>query len=193
MLLMTRDSFYEVRRARSRGCPIRLACHDTAGRRRGGHMQKSMNAFQQIMARKGRPIVICTQVRMCIRCVSERDDNAYAERGHRGGLCMQGDAAALKGVSTIEIPPIVDCLGGILAVLPFQLISYHLAVERGYNVRFGQSVAKRGRVLRITRGPGGVLLMTGRHASQPCQVRHGRVAFESPSMQSMHGRSPGPP
>jgi len=35
----------------------------------------------------------------------------------------------------IEIPPIADCLAGILAVLPFQLISYHLAVARGYNVR----------------------------------------------------------
>uniref|UniRef100_A0A8C1VRP2 glutamine--fructose-6-phosphate transaminase (isomerizing) n=1 Tax=Cyprinus carpio TaxID=7962 RepID=A0A8C1VRP2_CYPCA len=36
---------------------------------------------------------------------------------------------------TIELPHTVDCLQGILSVIPLQLISFHLAVLRGYDVR----------------------------------------------------------
>ena len=36
---------------------------------------------------------------------------------------------------TIELPHTVDCLQGILSVIPLQLLSFHLAVLRGYDVR----------------------------------------------------------
>uniref|UniRef100_A0A8C2HTM8 glutamine--fructose-6-phosphate transaminase (isomerizing) n=1 Tax=Cyprinus carpio TaxID=7962 RepID=A0A8C2HTM8_CYPCA len=36
---------------------------------------------------------------------------------------------------TIELPHTVDCLQGILSVIPLQLISFHLAVLRGYDVQ----------------------------------------------------------
>lgn len=35
---------------------------------------------------------------------------------------------------TIELPHTVDCLQGILSVIPLQLLSFHLAVLRGYDV-----------------------------------------------------------
>lgn len=35
---------------------------------------------------------------------------------------------------TIELPHTVDCLQGILSVIPLQLMSFHLAVLRGYDV-----------------------------------------------------------
>lgn len=34
----------------------------------------------------------------------------------------------------IELPPTVDCLQGVLSVIPLQLLSFHLAVLRGYDV-----------------------------------------------------------
>jgi len=39
---------------------------------------------------------------------------------------------------TIELPHTVDCLQGILSVIPLQLLSFHLAVLRGYDVRTRQ-------------------------------------------------------
>jgi glucosamine 6-phosphate synthetase-like amidotransferase/phosphosugar isomerase protein len=35
----------------------------------------------------------------------------------------------------IEVPNTVDCLQGLLTVVPMQLLSFHLAVLRGNNVR----------------------------------------------------------
>ena len=66
-----------------------------------------MNALQQVLARQGRPIVICSK----------------------------GDEETAKmGFLSIEIPDSPDCLQGILTVIPLQLLSFHLAVLRGYDV-----------------------------------------------------------
>lgn len=65
----------------------------------------------------------------------------------RGGkpivICNPGDeefkaSDALK----IEIPKTVDCLQGILNVIPLQLIAYWLAVLEGLNVDFPRNLAK---------------------------------------------------
>ena len=67
-----------------------------------------MNALQQVLARKGRPIIICSK----------------------------GDEETKKlGYFCLEIPTVPDCLAGILTVIPLQLLSFHLAVLRGYDVR----------------------------------------------------------
>lgn len=44
---------------------------------------------------------------------------------------------------TIELPQTVDCLQGILSVIPLQLISFHLAVLRGYDVCLRQVTIKK--------------------------------------------------
>lgn len=76
---------------------------------------KCMNALQQVTAREGRPIVIC----------------------EKGDFETQGFASRF-----IEVPHTVDCLQGILTVIPMQLLSYHIAVLRGCNVDCPRNLAK---------------------------------------------------
>jgi glutamine---fructose-6-phosphate transaminase (isomerizing) len=76
---------------------------------------KSLNAYQQVIARGGRPIVIC----------NPGDSEFKTEQTEK-----------------IEIPKTVDCLQGLLNVIPLQLIAYWLAVEEGLNVDFPRNLAK---------------------------------------------------
>uniref|UniRef100_A0A671UJJ7 glutamine--fructose-6-phosphate transaminase (isomerizing) n=1 Tax=Sparus aurata TaxID=8175 RepID=A0A671UJJ7_SPAAU len=68
---------------------------------------KCQNALQQVVARQGRPIVIC-----------DKDDYETIKNSSRN----------------IKVPHCVDCLQGVLSVIPLQLLSFHLAVLRGYDV-----------------------------------------------------------
>ncbi|XP_066573046.1 glutamine--fructose-6-phosphate aminotransferase [isomerizing] 2 isoform X2 [Amia ocellicauda] len=76
---------------------------------------KCQNALQQVTARQGRPIILCCQ-----------DDTESTKNAYR----------------TIELPHTVDCLQGILSVIPLQLLSFHLAVMRGYDVDCPRNLAK---------------------------------------------------
>lgn len=76
---------------------------------------KSLNAYQQVIARGGRPIVICNP-----------DDSEFSS----------------EQTEKIEIPKTVDCLQGLLNVIPLQLIAYWLAVGEGLNVDFPRNLAK---------------------------------------------------
>ncbi|WEW60357.1 glutamine--fructose-6-phosphate transaminase (isomerizing) [Emydomyces testavorans] len=76
---------------------------------------KSLNAYQQVIARGGRPIVIC----------NTNEEEFPASK-----------------VERIEIPQTVDCLQGLLNVIPLQLIAYWLAVGEGLNVDFPRNLAK---------------------------------------------------
>jgi glucosamine--fructose-6-phosphate aminotransferase (isomerizing) len=76
---------------------------------------KCMNALQQVTAREGRPILICEN--------GDAETKAFSER-------------------SIELPHTVDCLQGILSVIPMQLLSYHIAVLRGCNVDCPRNLAK---------------------------------------------------
>lgn len=77
--------------------------------------KKCINALQQVTAREGRPIVIC-----------EKDD-------------VETKSLAWQ---TIDVPHTVDCLQGLLTVIPMQLLSYHIAVMRGCNVDCPRNLAK---------------------------------------------------
>ena len=72
------------------------------------------SALQQVTARKGQPIIICNE----------------------------GDDELSKNYKTITIPQTVDCLQGILAIIPLQLLSYHLAVLHGVDVDCPRNLAK---------------------------------------------------
>ncbi|XP_069354269.1 glutamine--fructose-6-phosphate aminotransferase [isomerizing] 1-like [Maniola hyperantus] len=76
---------------------------------------KCMNALQQVTARKGRPIVVCEE--------GDTETTALAS-------------------STLEVPKTVDCLQGVLTVIPMQLLAYHIAVLRGCNVDCPRNLAK---------------------------------------------------
>ncbi|KAJ1919974.1 glutamine--fructose-6-phosphate transaminase (isomerizing) [Mycoemilia scoparia] len=78
------------------------------------HYPKVMSALQQVTARKGRPIVICNE----------------------------GDDRVPDIEHVIRVPGTVDCLMGILTIIPLQLLSYHLAVKNGVDVDFPRNLAK---------------------------------------------------
>ncbi|CAG8485923.1 13666_t:CDS:2 [Ambispora gerdemannii] len=75
---------------------------------------KVQSALQQVTARKGQPIIICND-----------DDDGIS-----------------KQYKTIRIPQTVDCLQGLLTIIPLQLLSYHLAVLHGVDVDFPRNLAK---------------------------------------------------
>nr|WPA94605.1 glutamate fructose-6-phosphate aminotransferase [Cacopsylla chinensis] len=76
---------------------------------------KCMNALLQVIARDGRPIVICEK--------GDEETQALASK-------------------TLLVPHTVDCLQGILTVIPMQLLSYHIAVLKGCNVDCPRNLAK---------------------------------------------------
>ncbi|XP_017797266.1 PREDICTED: glutamine--fructose-6-phosphate aminotransferase [isomerizing] 2-like isoform X2 [Habropoda laboriosa] len=76
---------------------------------------KCMNALQQVTARDGKPIVICEE--------GDEETKTFADR-------------------VLEVPKTVDCLQGILTVIPMQLLSFHIAVLRGCNVDCPRNLAK---------------------------------------------------
>lgn len=76
---------------------------------------KVFSALQQIIARKGEPVIIC----------NENDDAI--------------DDSKFK---TIRVPHIVDCLQGILTIIPLQLLAYHIALIEGIDVDFPRNLAK---------------------------------------------------
>ena len=78
--------------------------------------EKSQNALQQIVARSGRPLVICPT----------------GDRPEAAGIELR----------TIEVPPLVDCLQSLITVLPLQLLSYHIATAKGYDVDCPRNLAK---------------------------------------------------
>ncbi|CAG8757603.1 12674_t:CDS:2, partial [Cetraspora pellucida] len=75
---------------------------------------KVQSALQQVTARKGKPIIICND----------------------------GDEGIEVQYEAIRVPQTVDCLQGLLTIIPLQLLSYHLAVLNGVDVDFPRNLAK---------------------------------------------------
>lgn len=52
-------------------------------------------------------------------------------------ICNEGDADLKdrRSLRCLEVPLLVDCLQGVLTVIPLQLLSFHIAVMKGYDVR----------------------------------------------------------
>ncbi|KAK9455221.1 hypothetical protein V1511DRAFT_338542 [Dipodascopsis uninucleata] len=78
---------------------------------------KVMSAVEQVIARSGNPILICNKGERALEKLNMT---------HR----------------TLEVPATVDCLQGLLNVIPLQLMSYWLAVKKGFDVDFPRNLAK---------------------------------------------------
>lgn len=74
---------------------------------------KVMSSVQQVVARSGNPIIIANP--------GDQFDPKY---------------------KVLEVPNTVDCLQGLLNVVPLQLMSYWLAVKKGIDVDFPRNLAK---------------------------------------------------
>lgn len=58
-------------------------------------------------------------------------------------ICEEADTETLQfGYKALEVPKTVDCLQGILTVIPMQLLSFHIAVLKGCNVDCPRNLAK---------------------------------------------------
>ena len=81
----------------------------------GASYEKVVSNIQEVKARKGKVIAIVTE----------------------------GDTT-VKGIAdhVIEVPATSDALVPLLAVVPLQLLSYHVAVMRGCNVDQPRNLAK---------------------------------------------------
>ncbi|KAM0941000.1 putative glutamine--fructose-6-phosphate transaminase (isomerizing) [Dioscorea sansibarensis] len=89
---------------------IVIATHDTC-------FSKQQSVIQQLHARKGRLIV----------------------------MCSKGDAQSVcpgRSCRIIEVPQVADCLQPVVNIIPLQLLAYHLTVLRGYNVDQPRNLAK---------------------------------------------------
>ena len=82
---------------------------------REGDCPAEWRAISKVIARSGKPIVIC----------NPNDEEFKAGQAEK-----------------IEIPKTVDCLQGLLNVIPLQLMAYWLAVAEGLNVDFPRNLAK---------------------------------------------------
>ncbi|KAL6562839.1 Glutamine--fructose-6-phosphate aminotransferase [isomerizing] 2 [Orobanche hederae] len=78
---------------------------------------KQQSVIQQLHARKGRLIVMCT-------------------KGDAASVCVGGSCRV------IEVPHVEDCLQPVINIVPLQLLAYHLTVLRGYNVDQPRNLAK---------------------------------------------------
>lgn len=78
---------------------------------------KQQSVIQQLNARKGRLIVICSKGDAALVCP--------------GGSCR-----------AIEVPQVEDCLQPVVNIIPLQLLAYHLTVLRGFNVDQPRNLAK---------------------------------------------------
>ncbi|OWM72303.1 hypothetical protein CDL15_Pgr018188 [Punica granatum] len=89
---------------------IVIATHDSC-------FSKQQSVIQQLHARKGRLIVMCS-------------------RGGAASVCPGGASRV------IEVPQVEDCLQPVINIVPLQLLAYHLTVLRGYNVDQPRNLAK---------------------------------------------------
>ncbi|KAF6163875.1 hypothetical protein GIB67_024730 [Kingdonia uniflora] len=87
-----------------------IATHDVC-------FSKQQSVIQQLHARKGRLIVICSQGDSALVCT--------------GGSCR-----------VVEVPQVEDCLQPVINIIPLQLLAYHLTVLRGHNVDQPRNLAK---------------------------------------------------
>ncbi|MCB0374580.1 MAG: isomerizing glutamine--fructose-6-phosphate transaminase, partial [Sinomicrobium sp.] len=82
---------------------------------RKGHYEKVVSNIQEIKSRKGKIIAVVTQGDTTVREIADH---------------------------VIEIPEIAEPLTPLLATIPLQLLSYHIAVMRGCNVDQPRNLAK---------------------------------------------------
>lgn len=76
---------------------------------------KLRNGLAQVTARKGKPIILS----------NFEDDALFENCGPK-----------------IEVPKTADCIQSIVNIIPLQLLAYHIAVLRGYNVDQPRNLAK---------------------------------------------------
>ena len=97
---------------------------------------KVQSALAQVTARKGQPS------KPCIANVDPLQIAHFVPFRITVIICNDDDTTISDKYRTIRVPLTVDCLQGLLNVLPLQLLSYHLAIMNGVDVDFPRNLAK---------------------------------------------------
>ncbi|KAG4203305.1 hypothetical protein ERO13_A05G393100v2 [Gossypium hirsutum] len=91
------------------------------------------------------PIVVIATRDACFSKQQSVIQQLRARKGHLIVMCSKGDAASVcpgGGCRVIEVPQVEDCLQPVVNIVPCQLLAYHLTVLREYNVDQPRNLAK---------------------------------------------------
>ncbi|KAI4364609.1 hypothetical protein MLD38_020677 [Melastoma candidum] len=91
------------------------------------------------------PIVVIATHDACFSKQQSVIQQLHARKGRLIVMCSEGDAAAAcpgSSCRVIEVPRVEDCLQPVVNVVPLQLLAYHLTVLRGHNVDQPRNLAK---------------------------------------------------
>ncbi|XAR54388.1 Glutamine--fructose-6-phosphate transaminase (isomerizing) [Bertholletia excelsa] len=91
------------------------------------------------------PIVVIATRDACFRKQQSVIQQLHARNGRLIVMCSKGDAASVStggSCKVIEVPQVEDCLQPVINIVPLQLLAYHLTVLRGYNVDQPRNLAK---------------------------------------------------
>ncbi|KAK7374389.1 hypothetical protein VNO80_07819 [Phaseolus coccineus] len=91
------------------------------------------------------PIVVVATRDACFSKQQSVIQQLHARRGRLIVMCSKGDASSVcpnQSCRVIEVPQVEDCLQPVINVVPLQLLAYHLTVLRGFNVDQPRNLAK---------------------------------------------------
>ncbi|KAK7394652.1 hypothetical protein VNO78_15186 [Psophocarpus tetragonolobus] len=91
------------------------------------------------------PIVVVATRDACFSKQQSVIQQLHARKGRLIVMCSKGDAASVcpnESCRVIEVPQVEDCLQPVINVVPLQLLAYHLTVLRGFNVDQPRNLAK---------------------------------------------------
>ncbi|XP_044483360.1 glutamine--fructose-6-phosphate aminotransferase [isomerizing] 2-like isoform X2 [Mangifera indica] len=91
------------------------------------------------------PIVVIATRDACFSKQQSVIQQLHARKGRLIVMCSKGDAASVcpgNSCRVIEVPIVEDCLQPVINIVPLQLLAYHLTVLRGYNVDQPRNLAK---------------------------------------------------
>ncbi|KAL1535081.1 Glutamine--fructose-6-phosphate aminotransferase [isomerizing] 2 [Salvia divinorum] len=91
------------------------------------------------------PIVVIATRDACFSKQQSVIQQLHARKGRLIVMCSKGDAASVSvggSCRVVEVPVVEDCLQPVINIVPLQLLAYHLTVLRGYNVDQPRNLAK---------------------------------------------------
>jgi glucosamine--fructose-6-phosphate aminotransferase (isomerizing) len=98
------------------------------------HYEKTFSNMQEVQARSGRLIALCTQGDEAVRRILSLDEDAARRPAH--GAPSSGE------LDIMEIPDALPEVIPLLAVVPLQLLAYYIADQKGTDVDQPRNLAK---------------------------------------------------
>ncbi|XP_068659714.1 glutamine--fructose-6-phosphate aminotransferase [isomerizing] 1-like [Aristolochia californica] len=91
------------------------------------------------------PIIVIATRDACFSKQQSVIQQLHARKGRLIVMCTKGDAPLVLpsgSCRVIEVPQVEDCIQPVVNIVPLQLLAYHLTVLQGYNVDQPRNLAK---------------------------------------------------